>query len=197
VIYGSDLSELWSRETKVPSLAASSRAELEPIKTALPAEKTKPFLLAVSLRDSKGRILSDQWQWFNFRAKTDAVRELEKIEAWGWPHDRAPEAFKAYGELPEARLLRLPKTKLSASLQRDGKQGTITVRNDSPLPAFNVIIDGFPLNYGNYLADNSFGLYPNEARVIRLDLASSEEPLDALQVRAWNAEVVSPQTRTP
>jgi len=151
----------------------------------------------VSLRDSKGRIISDQWQWFNFRAKTDAVRELEKIPAWGWPHDRAPEAFKAYGELPEARLLRLPKTKLSASLLRDGKHGTITVRNEGPLPAFNVIIDGFPLNYGNYLADNSFSLYPNEERTIRFDLASANEPLEGLQVRAWNAGPVSPKTLTP
>ena len=197
VIYGSDLSELWSRETKVPALSASSRSELAPIEVALPAEKSKPFLLAVSLRDAKGRIISDQWQWFNFRAKTDAVRELEKMEAWGWPHDRAPEAFKAYGELPEARLLRLPKTKLSASLQRDGKKGTITVRNEGPLPAFNVIIDGFPLNYGNYLADNSFSLYPNEERIIRFDLASANEPLEGLQVRAWNAGPVSPKTLTP
>jgi hypothetical protein len=93
--------------------------------------------------------------------------------------------------------LRLPKTRLSATLQRDGKQGTITVRNESPLPAFNVIIDGFPLNYGNYLGENSFCLYPQEERVIRFDLTSANEPLEGLQVRAWNAEVVSPQTRTP
>ena len=197
VIYGSDLSELWSSESKVPGLAASSRVQLDWIETKLPAEKTKPFLLAVSLRDADGRLISDQWQWFNFRAKTDAVHEVEKIAAWGWPHERAPEAFKAYGELPEARLLNLPKTKLSASLQRDGKQGTITIRNESALPAFNVIIDGFPVNYGNFLSDNSFGLYPNEERVIRFDLATADEPLEGLQVRAWNAEAVSPKTRTP
>jgi hypothetical protein len=38
VIYGSDLSELWSSETKVPALAASSRAQLDWIETKLSAE---------------------------------------------------------------------------------------------------------------------------------------------------------------
>jgi hypothetical protein len=120
------------------------------------------------------------------------VREVEKIPSMGFPHERAPEAFKAHAELPEGRLQTLPKTKLSATLKRDGKQGTLTIRNDSPLPAFNVIIDGFPLNYGNYLSDNSFFLYPNEERVIQLDLSNADVPLDAIRVRAWNAESVNP-----
>ena len=64
------------------------------------------------------------------------------------------------------------------------------------MPAFNVTIDGFPVNYGNFLSDNSFGLYPNEERVIRFDLATAAEPLEGIQVRAWNAEAVLPKTRT-
>jgi beta-mannosidase len=196
VIYGSDLTEVWSKEYKVPALGTSTRAELEPIKTALPKDTCKPFLLAVSLRDSSGRQLSDQWMWFNFRAKTDAVKELEKIPAWGYPHDRVPEAFKVYAELPEARLLNLPKTQLAASVKRDGQRGTITVRNESKLPAFNVIIEGFPLNYGNFLGDNSFSLYPNEERTIAFDLASADTPLGDLRVRAWNAESVPIKSAT-
>jgi len=190
VIYGSDLKEVWSREYKVPSLGTSCRAELEPIEVALPKDKCKPFLLAVSLRDSTGRQISDQWMWFNFRAKTAAAIEVEKITGVGWPHDRAPEAFKAYADLPEARLLTLPKTKLSASVRRNGNHGTITVRNETSLPAFNVIIEGFPMNYGDFLGDNSFCLYPNEERTISFNLASEAEPLGDLRVRAWNAEAV-------
>jgi len=188
VIYGSDLREVWSREDKVPALGASSRTELDPIEVTLPKDKDKPFLLAVSLRDSSGRQISDQWRWFNFRAKSPAVLEVEKITGVGWPHDRAPEAFKAYAELPEARLLNLPKTRLSESVRRDGKRGAITVLNETGLPAFNVIIEGFPPNYGDYLGDNSFCLYPHEERTIPFDLASADESLEGLSVRAWNAE---------
>lgn len=191
VVYGSDLKELWSREDKVPSLGMSSRVELPPLVVNLPMEKMKPFLVAVSLRDSSGRRLSDQWMWFNFRAKTDAAREIEKVNGVGWPHERAPEAFKAYAELPEARLLNLPKTQLSASVRRDGKRGSITVRNESALPAFNVLIDGFPLGYGDYLDDNSFCLYPKEERTIGFELASPGTPLDKVSVRAWNAATVA------
>ncbi|MFZ4777323.1 MAG: glycoside hydrolase family 2 protein, partial [Terrimicrobiaceae bacterium] len=129
--------------------------------------------------------------WFNFRAKSPAVLELEKLGKQGWPHERAPDAFKAYGELPEARLLSLPKTKLSASVQRNGKHGTITVQNETSLPALNVIIEGFPQLYGNYLGDNSFCLYPGEKRTVVFDLASADETLEGFRVRAWNAEPVS------
>jgi len=192
VIYGSDLSELWSREYKVQDLGVSSRVDLDPVDVQLPADKIKPFLLAVSLRDASGRQLSDQWQWFNFRAKTADVLEVEKIIGQGWPHNRAPEGFKAYGELPEARLLTLPRTKLSASIHRDGKHGTITVRNETARPAFNVIIDGFPSGYGDFLDDNSFCLYPKEERTIGFEFASLDTSLNSVRIRAWNADSVAP-----
>jgi hypothetical protein len=59
-----------------------------------------------------------------------------------------------------------------------------------------VIIEGFPLNYGNFLGDNSFSLYPNEERTIAFDLASADTPLGDLQVRAWNAEAVPIKSAT-
>lgn len=192
VIYGSDLTELWSREYDVPAMGISSRADLNPIDATLPADKTNPFLLAVSLYDASGNRLSDQWQWFNFRVKSAAMEAVEEITGVGWPHDRAPEAFDAYANVPEARLLNLPRTALEAGVQHSGNSGSITVKNLTALPAFNVIIDGFPLEYGNFLDDNSFCLYPQEERIIHFELAAPDTPLGDLSVRAWNADPVVP-----
>ena len=141
-------------------------------------------------RDDQGNLLSDQWYWFNYQIKTEAKKKMEAIPSWGWPHARAPEAFDAYGEKLPAPLLELPKTKLSASIKRNGNTGVITIKNQSDTPAFMVLIDDFPHKYGNFLGDNSFSLYPNETRKITFELRDSEETLNKLAVRAWNAPQV-------
>lgn len=193
VIYGSNLAPVWTKEYSVDSVGTSQRIALGKIEVQVPESVSKPFLLAVALRDAEGRLLSDQWTWYNYQAKTPAVKKLEEIPAWGWPHARAPEAFKAYGSLPEARLLTLPQVKLSAELTCHGRVGAITIQNLSNLPAFNVIIDHFPHAYGAYLDDNSFSLYPHEKRIIRFELASEEAKTDTITVRAWNAPEVKPR----
>ena len=188
VIYGSDWSELWSREYAVKNVPLASRQDLDEVKAALDPAKTQPFLMAVSMRGADGGLISDQWYWFNWQVKTDAVREMEKLPAWGWPHERAPEAFKAYGSLPEARLLSLPRTRLAVSLSREGKKGSLVIRNEGDCPAFNVIIDHFPYEYGTYLDDNSFSLYPHEERVIGFELTRDAQTLAPVTVHAWNAD---------
>jgi len=191
VIYGSDLKPMWSREYHVDKLAVSTRRDIDQISVNLDPARAKPFLMAVSMHSREGELISDQWYWFNFKAKTEAVRKLEKeVPAWGWPHERAPEAFEAYGALTEARLLSLPRTKLSARLERNGRFGTIRIKNRTPLPAFNVLIDNFPHDYLNYLDDNSFSLQPYEQREVSFELSDKSKSLDALQVRAWNAPPV-------
>lgn len=192
VIYGSDLQELWRKDYPVENVPTATRVELDQLELTLDPEKIKPFLMAVSLRGADGERLSDQWYWFNFRAKTDAVKKLEEIPAWGWPHDRAPEAFEAYGSLPEARLLTLPKAGLQVRVERDGDTGVFVITNTANLPAFNVIIDDFPYAYGTYLEDNSFSLYPGESRRIAFELTHADQDLSGVTVKAWNADPVQP-----
>jgi len=193
VLYGSDLLEQWSKEYAVSSVKTAERQDLERVTVNLDPGKIKPFLLAVSMRDKEGNLISDQWSWFNYQVKTEATKKMEEIPAWGWPHERAPEAFEAYGNLPEARLLTLPKANLHASLAYNGKTGFIRVKNLAQVPAFNVIIEGFEGGgYTNYLDDNSFCLYPGEERKIPFETNSGWlASLEGLTVRAWNAEKVA------
>lgn len=190
VVYGSDLLEQWSKEYPVASVKTAERLELERVTAELDPGKIKPFLLAVSMRDREGNLISDQWSWFNYQVKTEATKKVEEIPAWGWPHERAPEAFEAYGNLPEARLLTLPKAQLQAAFSQKERAGSIRVKNLGQVPAFNVIIDGFPGGYGNLLDDNSFSLYPGEERTLSFETAQGVA-VKGLNVRAWNAESVA------
>jgi len=190
VIYGSDLKPQWQKEYQVESVGISRRYDLENIKVKLDPEKMKPFLLAVTMFDDKGKMLSDQWYWYNFRFKTGKVKKAEEIPAWGYPADKAPEAFEAYGSLPEARLLDLPRTKLSAKLKLNKNKGVITVKNETGLPAFNVLIDNFPHEFGNFLNDNSFHLHPGETRDIEFTVRNPLCSMENLTVKAWNADAV-------
>ncbi len=192
VIYGSDLEELWRKDYPVENVPTATRVELDQLALTLDPAKVTPFLLAVSLRDGDGARLSDQWSWFNFHVTTDAIKKVEEIPAWGWPHDRAPEAFAAYGNLAEARLLNLPKVKLEVRLERDGAEGAFVITNTADRPAFNVIIDDFPYVYGTYLEDNSFSLYPQETRRVTFTLGDPGQDLSGVTVKAWNAATVHP-----
>lgn len=193
IIYGSDLKVKWSNTYDVDSVKTANRKVLDGISVTLEPEKMQPFLMAVSLQAEDGELLSDQWYWFNYQIKTEAKKKMEAIPSWGWPHDRAPEAFEAYGEKIKAPLLELPKTTLSASIDRQGSKGVITIKNQTDIPAFMVLIDNFPHKYGNFLGDTSFSMYPNETRKITFELRDSKESLDKLTVRAWNAPQVKIQ----
>jgi hypothetical protein len=191
-LYGSDLKTFWEKSYPVASVSVASRVDLDALEIDLPAGKIAPFLMSVRMTASDGKLLSDQWYWFNFKAKTEKVNELEKIAAWGWPHDRAPEAFEAYANLPEARLLNLPRTNLTAVVKQEGLKGTLTLSNTGTLPAFNVLIDGFPYEYGCFLDDNSLCLLPGESRSIAFELGSEKDTVAGLSARAWNADAVTP-----
>ena len=171
-------------------MGISQRHDLENIEVKLNPEKMKPFLLAVTMFDDKGEMLSDQWYWYNFRFKTDKVKKAEEIPAWGFPADKAPEAFEAYGTLPEARLLDLPRTKLSAKLRLNKNKGVIMVKNEANLPAFNVLIENFPYESGNFLDDNSFHLHPGETRDVEFTVRNPLRSMGSLTIRAWNADAV-------
>jgi hypothetical protein len=65
----------------------------------------------------------------------------------------------------------------------------LRVSNVGTVPAFSVIIDGFPHGIGAMLDDNGFGLLPGETRSIGVRTADGAVP--RLAVRAWNADGVS------
>lgn len=191
-VFGSDLSEVWTKDYDAPQLGPDERAELDAISVAVPAAKAKPFLFAVMMRDSDGKLVSDQWYWFNFKAKTDRVKELEKLDAWQFPEDRFKDGYEAYAEIPSAPLLSLPKTELAVRVKAEGRAGLLVIRNTGGVPAFNVLIDSFPDGYDDYLDDNSFFLRPGEERVVTFQLGE-KSTLSGVAVRAWNASA----TRLP
>jgi len=190
-IYGSDLREAWGKEYAVRDLAPNKRVVLEDISIPIDPSKKKPFLLAVSMRDAEGKLLSDQWYWMNFQAKSAKMQACADIPDY-WPAkltDAEVQAgLEAYAQAPEARLLDLPRTKLEARrvLQKDGK-GYFVIKNTGDVPAFNVLIDGFPDGWKDFLEDNSFSLRPGEEREIGFEV---ENPgaLESISVRAWNAD---------
>ena len=98
--------------------------------------------------------------------------------------------MKAQGDrtagIAAAPLLNLPRTELAVTVKADGRKGLLTIRNTGAVPAFNVLIDGFPDGYEDYLDDNSFFLRPGEERVVAFQLGE-KSTLSAVSVRAWNA----------
>ncbi len=187
-VFGSDLTEVWTKDYDTPPLGPDERVELVSISLSIPAVKARPFLLAVTMREAGGRLVSDQWYWFNFKAKTERILELEKLDIWQLSKDRFRDAYEAYARIPAAPLLNLPRTELTAQVRVEGRKGTLTVRNIGAVPAFNVLIDDFPDGYDDYLDDNSFFLRPGQERVIPFELGA-KSTLSGVTVRAWNAPV--------
>lgn len=185
-VFGSDLTEVWTRDYDAPKLGPDERAELGAVAVAVPAGKCKPFLMAVTMRDADGKLLSDQWYWFNFKAKTEKVKELDRLDSWQFPENRFKEAYEAYATIPQAPLLSLPKAELAVDMSKQGRKGTLTIRNKGSVPAFNVLIDNFPDGYEDYLDDNSIFLRPGEKRVVAFELGEKSILAD-VAVRAWNA----------
>ncbi len=192
ILYGSDWSVVWQHAYIVDHVPFVTRYNLDTLKIDIPETVAKPFLLAIAMRDQAGNLISDQWNWFNFRAKTELIKELEALGAWGFPEDRVQEAMHAYAALPEARLLTMPPTNLRVAIQRDGVTGVLLVENITDTPALNVLIEQFPHQYGAFLEDNLVSLYPGEKREIAFELPSMETDLSLMTIKAWNAEAVKP-----
>jgi hypothetical protein len=163
---------------------ADGRVSPFTVTAVVPAESS-PILLSVRLENATGALVSDQWYWFNAHDKTEAVRAIEArpIDEL-WDLDVRP-LIAAYAEPRSGPLLGLPRTELSASLV----DGMLRVSNVGTVPAFSVIIDGFPHGIGAMLDDNGFGLLPGETRSIGVRTADGAVP--RLAVRAWNADGVS------
>ena len=181
-VFGSDLSELWSKTYTVPSVSVNTRIDLDVLSLKLNPSKMKPFIMAVNMINSKGKTISDQWYWFNYITKTPDVLAFEKAPS----PDKSAEGFAAYAEENDALLLNLPRTSLSVRTTQKEGQGYIIVKNNGSVPAFNVIIDGFPDGNWDFLDDNSFCLWPGEERKIGYELSWSTT-LDGVTLHAWNA----------
>ena len=182
-IFGNDLSELWSKTYPIRAIPANTRRDLGVLNLKLDPAKVKPFIMAVNMTDAKGKMISDQWYWFNFKSKTPNVLGFEKAPS----PERGAAGFAAYAEENDAPLLNLPRTSLSVRTTQKESQGYIIVKNNGSVPAFNVIIDGFPDGDWNFLDDNSFCLWPGEERKIGYEL-DGRASLDGVTLRAWNAD---------
>jgi len=192
-LYGSRLTELWSKRYEALRLSPNAVAELDRIAVPLPSEDdVRPFLLSAALRAADGSLIADQWYWFNAQPKTEALLDFERSHTGNaeneYPGEQAVEAFELYAGLPDAPMRRLPETRLEWSLERgvDGTAGAVRIRNAGPVPAVRVTVDGFPDDWDCYLEDNDFGLYPGEERAIPFE-AGRDRPLNGLIVGAWNA----------
>lgn len=190
-VYGSDLKALWSKEYKVESLEPNTRQELEAIEVAIPAAQKKPFLLAVKMEDAGGVMISDRCYWFNYQQKTPATQRLVERAASKDPKDALREAeypavFQAYASTPHAPLLSMPKTRLTLAREEKDGRGHLRIRNAGEVPAVNVMIEGFPDGWKDFLEDNSFFLRPGEERMVDYELGTNDS-YQGPSVRAWNA----------
>jgi beta-mannosidase len=192
-VYGSDLNEAWTKDFDFGPLGPDERRELGAVETVINPAVSKPFLLAVALRDEQGKMLSDQWYWYNCRQKTAAVKEVEKLEAGKFTPERIQEAYEAYANVPPNRLKSLPRTNLEAVARSEGGQNVLHIRNTGDRVAFNVLIENFPDGYADFLDDNSFSLRPGEERLVAYELAKEMKLPDTVWVRAWNADAVRVQ----
>jgi len=184
-VYGSDLAAAWTRTFPIGSLGPFSVRRVASVHIALPPSKLRPFLLAVSLRDEQGALLSDQWYWFNFHIRTREVRALEPLAGSRFPVERCAEAFAAYAALPNSGLLSLPEASLEVRVLRRSGGGILRFRNTSGIPVVNVIIEGFPDGDEDFLDDNGFCLHPWEEREVGFELGRGAN-IEGLAARAWN-----------
>jgi hypothetical protein len=198
VLYDAELRPWLSETHPVEPLQASVRKRIASLSVQLPEEKARPFLANVRLLDAAGGLLNDQWHWFNFKNKTELVRKMESYENFKWPggHEEAwDEVWEAYGSIPEIGLTRLPQTTLDLTVNGEEGAGALLVANTGDAVAFNVLIEGFPHEYGAFLGDNSFCLRPGETRKVAFETVEAGEPWTEFAVRAWNApRVRRPQT---
>jgi hypothetical protein len=192
-IYGSDLNEVWTKDFNFGSIGPDERRELGAVETVINPAVSKPFLLAVAMRDNQGKLISDRWYWYNYRQKTAAVQELEKLEARKFTPEKIKEAYKAYAELPPSRLHALPRTNLAAVARSEGGKNVLSIRNTGDRVAFNVLIENFPDGYTDFLDDNSFSLRPGEERLVGYELGEGMKLPDTVRVRAWNADAIRVQ----
>ncbi|MCL5746091.1 MAG: hypothetical protein M1541_19540, partial [Acidobacteria bacterium] len=128
----------------------------------------------MSMRTPGGKLLVDNWYWFNFKDKPASVRAIEKLPAGTFPDARLAEGFAAYAENRDAPLLRLPRTTLSLTATREGGHGVFTVRNTGAVAAFNVLLEGFPNGWHDFLDDNSFCLGAGESRQIGFEVGDGD-----------------------
>lgn len=188
---GTVTARLWDARLRIvrersAAVAVAADARVSPfvLGCSVPAEAA-PLLLSVRLEDERGDLVSDQWYWFNAHAKTATVRRIEERPIDDlWDMDVRP-LIAAYAEDRPAPLLDLPRTTLAARLE----DGALIVENRGAVPAFQVVVDGFPHGVGAILDDNGFGLLPGESRRVPLQLPAGADP--ALAVRAWNAQRVA------
>jgi hypothetical protein len=145
------------------------------------------------MRDNQGKLISDRWYWYNYRQKTAAVQEVEKLEAGKFTPEKIKVAYEAYANVPPSRLHALPRTKLEVVARSEGGQNALRIRNTGDRVAFNVLIDSFPDGYADFLDDNSFSLRPGEERLVAYELAEGMKLPEAVRVRAWNADAVRVQ----
>ncbi|MEJ8306330.1 glycoside hydrolase family 2 protein [Saccharibacillus sacchari] len=200
ILYGASLQTAYSRTFGKFELAAGETVKLpyEPIVLPREAAESSPFLLAVSLRDENGTLLSDRWYAFNGQPKTEELLAFEhqhRGDANEYPGAEAERAFELYGGLPDAPLRRLPQTRLEWTVRQNERGGAIVVRNIGDLPAYRVIAEGFPSGWEWFLADNDFGLYPGEERVIGFEGEGSGLP-EQVMIGAWNAPKVGAGRRS-
>jgi hypothetical protein len=173
-------------EERSASVGVDPDARVEPfaLGCAVPPQAS-PLLLSVRLEDERGNLVGDQWYWFNAHEKTEGVRRIEERPIDDlWELDVRP-LIGAYAEGRRAPLLELPRTALAARMDADG----LVVENRGAVPAFQVMVDGFPHGVGAFLDDNGFGLLPGETRRVPVVLPPDARP--ALFVRAWNADPVA------
>ncbi|CAM4168325.1 glycoside hydrolase family 2 protein [Saccharibacillus endophyticus] len=194
VLYGTSLKEMRTRTFEQVGLAAGETAALSHEAFHLPedAVESSPFLLAVSLRDASGALLSDRWYAFNGQPKTEELLAFEKERRHAdneYPGEEAERAFELYGSLPDAPLRRLPRTELEWTVEPGGRGGAIVVRNIGDRPAYRVIVEGFPADWDCFLEDNDFGLYPGEERRVSFE-AKASDIRDGVRIGAWNAPAV-------
>ncbi|WP_425497310.1 glycoside hydrolase family 2 TIM barrel-domain containing protein [Paenibacillus phyllosphaerae] len=189
VLYDSRFKKLWSQEYDGITIEANRLTALDSISVKLPAaSEIEPFLLAVSLHAQQGKLIAGQWYWFNAQPKTEELLAFEQAHTHNdneYPGELAVQAFERYANLPSSPMRQLPLTQLIGTMEQQETGGTIKVRNIGPYPAIRVIIEGFPEDWDCYLADNDFGLYPGEERVIGFE-AGSGQSMAGLTLGGWN-----------
>ncbi|WP_339255470.1 sugar-binding domain-containing protein [Paenibacillus sp. FSL R5-0713] len=193
-MYDSQLSEV--RKWNYPALTVKTGLAscIDQLEVTLPEESAiRPFLIVVTLHESNGDLVSDQWYWFNAQPKTPELITFEREhrhQANEYPDDEAKQAFALYAELSDAPLRELPRTALEWSVETQDQNGFIVIRNMGNVPAIRVMIHHFPDEWSCYLDDNDFGLLAGEERRIPFEIGP-DVILDGITVSAWNAFEIS------
>ncbi len=190
-IFNLDMTEKYSKSAMV-DIGSDGKSEV--FKIEWPDKLSKTFFLSLRLKDTQGKLLSDNFYWLSTSPDIQGSKnEIRTGKGWGILKAE-PQSYADFTDLNH-----LPKVKLATGfiLDLQGEEGKIDVilKNPTDQPAFMVVLAIKDKNSGDeitpvYWQDNYFTLLPGEEKNVLAEFSGQDlkETDIRFVVDGWNVE---------